>query len=223
MTLRLAIIVALCCLGSSATSLADAGPERLLPTATAQSIHAQGDYPDSLSLTPEPEPPPDWLQQLMRAIGDFFAAVGPFVRWLAYVLLAVGALYLVARLIRHVSDQKDATDTPVLQPVVETRRVGALQIPGDDPDSLAAEGKFDRAIYILLLRALRQAGWGSAPGDASRTAREVARSVAEADRRHPPLRDLVALAEPVRFGGVIAEAQLYERARRHYLDLCEAA
>lgn len=222
-TLRLATIIALCCSGLPATSVADAPQERPLPTATAQAIHAEGDYPDSLSLAPEPEEPPDWLRDLADAIGAFFEAVGPFLKVLLYGLLVVAVLYLVARLVNHLAEPGETSEDAQPTTVVRSQRVDELPIPPDDPDALAAQGQFDRAIYVLLLRALRQVGWGGAPGDASLTAREVAGGVAETDRRQSPLRQLVALSEPVRFGGVAAGAQTYGEARRHYLALCEGA
>jgi len=69
------------------------------------------------------------------------------------------------------------------------------------------------AILILLLRGFKELGWKSEGRGNSLTAREIVNSVSKDDHRLPPLRELLQVAELVRFGGRPASLEVFEQAK----------
>ena len=101
---------------------------------------------------PAPKPPPDWLKPLLEALG---ALSGPIT---LLVWLAIGAgvclvIFLIVRELYGVQlgwkGGKDFKKTGATdwRPDREKARVLLL-----DADALAAEGRFDEAVHMLLLR-----------------------------------------------------------------------
>ncbi|MEM8606753.1 MAG: DUF4129 domain-containing protein [Myxococcota bacterium] len=156
-----------------------------------------------------------------EAISAFFEAIAPVLEWIGYAVLAVLVLFLLHRLWKYLSDgESDFVDEPVTTAI--SARSSNDWLPSEDPDALAQAGDFERAIAVLLLLALRKFGWGARPEDRSRTAREVLAEVPPSDSRRTGLRALVDDVEPLRFGGVIADAGAYHRARSLFHALGEA-
>jgi hypothetical protein len=109
---------------------------------------------------PEQAPPPDWLQSFMEWLADVFAPVGAALvaSWfvLKWVLLAAGIALLLFALWR------------IFGPDLTRRRTGALQaedwVPDqgealallEEADRLAAEGLYDKATHLLLMRSVGQ-------------------------------------------------------------------
>ncbi|MDE1467183.1 hypothetical protein [Aurantiacibacter sp. D1-12] len=111
--------------------------------------------------TPEVEPPPDWLVQLLDALGSLFApiarllvAIWPVLMW---VLIIGGAALLLIALVR------------LIQPDFLRRRKkgeageeewspdqGEALALLEEADRLASEGRYDEATHLLLKRSVGQ-------------------------------------------------------------------
>ena len=123
--------------------------------------------------------PPEWLVAILKFLADLFAPLG---RWLGAgwsgieivlaVLAAVGVLWIGWMLFQRWRLARalavPAADTPVID------RAAALALL-EDADALAAEGRFDEAVHLLLQRSVHHIAtarpdWLSP----SSTAREIA-------------------------------------------------
>lgn len=96
--------------------------------------------------------PPTWLEPLAR----FFQAIAPFLKLLFWAGLAVGAglvLYFIARELMRVRFKP--RERPAAESVAdwrpEPRRARALLA---DADRLAAEGRYDEAVRLILHRGI---------------------------------------------------------------------
>ena len=193
------------------------------PSSVVSRIHSSGDYPDSLTLRESPDPPAPWLQELSESIGRFLDGIAPIVEIAVYAGLAVLAGFLVYRLLRHRGTRKEAEPEAPRAVVSRPRQPNENWLPFEDPEDLAAQGQYGRAVLLLLLLGLRRVGWGNHPRDRARTAREVLGDVPELDRRRSALGELVERVEPVRFGGLEADAQVYREVHAIFVRLREAA
>lgn len=103
----------------------------------------------------KPDPPPAWLKNL----GEALEALGPLFQvifWVVVALAVIGFLYLVARSMMGArfgglpGRGPNLTSEPDWRPTVEQARVLLA-----DADALAAEGRFDEAAHLLLLRGVQ--------------------------------------------------------------------
>jgi hypothetical protein len=110
----------------------------------------------SLPAVPPPKPPPEWIE----ALAKFFQALGPVFN----VLLWIGAAIIVGLLLYYIARElfgvrlgwsKKGKAGPTGQtdwrPDREKARVLLL-----DADALAAEGRYDEAVHMLLLRGVAE-------------------------------------------------------------------
>lgn len=109
-----------------------------------------------------PPPPPDWLADLMRAIGAVLEAAFPLFRivfWIGLAVLIAMILWMVAsaiyrRLRAFTPVDEDAVEQAAPEPVVfqpERARARALL---EEADRLAKEGRFAEAARVLLHRTI---------------------------------------------------------------------
>ncbi len=99
-----------------------------------------------------PPPPPKWAASL----ADLLAALGPLFQvifWGLVALAVIGLLYLIARSLMGArfggrpARRASSSGEPDWRPTVAQARVLLA-----DADALAAEGRFDEAAHLLLLR-----------------------------------------------------------------------
>ena len=194
------------------------------PSSVASQIHSNGDYPDSLTLREPPDPAAPWLRELSESIGRFLDGIAPIIEIVVYLGLALLVGFLVYRFLKHRAVPQEIEPEA---PRAAVSRVAAPPdenwLPFEDPEDLAARGQYRRAVLLLLLLGLRRVGWGNHPRDRARTAREVLRDVPESDRRRSALGELVERVEPVRFGGLEADADVYREVHGIFVRLREAA
>lgn len=102
--------------------------------------------------------PPEWLVAILRSLAELLAPLG---RWLGAgwggveivlaVLAAIGALWIGLTLLQRWRLTRalavPAADAPVID------RAAALALL-EDADALAAEGRFDEAVHLLLQRSV---------------------------------------------------------------------
>lgn len=150
-------------------------------------LRADGDLQFAPVTLPDiPPREPSWLAQLLdrifSALADLLGPLGPLLGgawwWLQWVLAAlVGAfaLYLLARLIGpDLFAGRRAKPAAAAQDEWRPDQAASLALL-EDADRLAAEGRFDEATHLLLLRSVSQIA-AARPDwvDPSSTARELA-------------------------------------------------
>ena len=100
---------------------------------------------------PPPEKPPAWVEPLLK----FLAGLGPVLQYVFWGGLAVGAaliIYFIAREFLPDSWLKAARAKPV---VTDWRpEPGKARALLEDADGLAAAGRFEEAIHMLLFRSI---------------------------------------------------------------------
>ncbi len=102
--------------------------------------------------------PPEWLVAILRFLAKLFEPLGQLIgaRWSGFevvlvALAAVGALWILWTLYQRwrftLALAVPTADTPVID------RAAALALL-EDADALAAEGRFDEAVHLLLQRSV---------------------------------------------------------------------
>lgn len=122
---------------------------------------------------------PGWLQRLGEWLADFFAPLGrffgaswPVLKWVLLALAITALLYLIYRLALPLLNRNSAATGADEDWVPQRAEAMALL---EDADRLAAEGRFDEAAHLLLLRSVSQIA-AARPDwvETSTTAREIA-------------------------------------------------
>ena len=163
---------------------------------------------------PPPEKPPAWVEPLLK----FLASLGPVLQYVFWGGLAVGAaliVYFIAReFVPETWFRRPRVPTAVTDWRPDTEKARALL---EDADSLAAAGRFEAAIHMLLFRSIDELV-ARRPG-AVRPA-FTARDIASLEVLPPVPRDaftrLAQAVERTFFGGRPADADEFGRARSDY-------
>lgn len=160
--------------------------------------------------------PPDlgWLEPILK----FIQAIAPVLKYLFWGGLILGAALILYFLVREFAPQSWFRRKKTVVPVTDWRpapeQARALL---EDADSLAAAGRFEEAIHLLLFRSIDDLV-SRRPG-AVRPAL-TARDIAGLSVLPPAARDAFArLAQAVErtfFGGLAAGADDFGRARADY-------
>lgn len=163
---------------------------------------------------PPPEKPPAWLEPLL----NFLVSLGPVLKYVFWGGLAVGAaliIYFIAReLVPETWFRKRRAVTPVVDWRPEPGKARALL---EDADQLAAAGKFEEAIHILLFRSIDDLVTRR-PGAVSPalTSRDIAGLDVLPGEARAAFTRLAQAVERTFFGGRPAQADEYGDARRDY-------
>jgi hypothetical protein len=138
------------------SAAAAARPESGVDFATAharllQDKSLQFDFPAVAG----PKPPPDWL----LALGRFLKEAAPVLKYVFWGMLAVGAaliLWFLAReLIRlRMPERRGAVHLAGAEPLWRPSEAQARALL-EDVDRLAADGRFDEAVHLLLFRSIQ--------------------------------------------------------------------
>lgn len=125
-----------------------------------------------------------WLAEVLEPLGQMFGSAWPVMKWVLIVLAIAGASFLLWRMMAPLFDRPEtgpAGDGGGWSP----HRADALALL-EDADRLAADGHFDEATRLLLLRSVGQIA-AARPDwvEPSSTARELAAlpALPEAARR----------------------------------------
>ena len=109
---------------------------------------------------PEPDPPPDWLRDLLTWLGELFAPLArglvsawPWLQWVLVALAAVVLLFVLWRLLEPylLRERRKREDAGEWVPD-EAEALALLE----DADRLAEEGRYDEATHLLLKRSVGQ-------------------------------------------------------------------
>ena len=177
---------------------------------------------------PKTPDPPGWLQDLGKWLSEFFAPLGrwlgdswPIMKWVLLALAIAFLLYLIYQLIA---------------PLIETRGSSASEEPDDwvprreealalleDADQLAAEGRFDEATHMLLLRSVSQIA-NARPNwvEPSSTAREIAALPALPDAARTAFSAISSRVERSLFALRSLGAEDWQAARAAYAEFALA-
>jgi len=137
--------------GSGIAEAGQPGAEQTFAAAHASLLKTPGMQFDFAG-APAPPPPPSWLEPLIK----FLQAIAPVFPYIFWGGVGLGAALLLFFIVRELAPERwfrnrkraevAATDW---RPEAETAR--ALL---EDADSLAAAGRFDEAIHLLLFRSI---------------------------------------------------------------------
>lgn len=174
----------------------------------------------SLPGVPEPKPPPDWLKPLLEALGAASGAV-TLVVWAVIILGVALVIFLIVRELYGVQlgwkGGKDFKKTGATdwRPDREKARILLL-----DADGLAAEGRYDEAVHMLLLRGVADitARRPRLIGPAL-TSRDIAALPDLPDRARPAFGLIAEIVERSFFGGRPVDEAGWLQAREAYEQL----
>jgi hypothetical protein len=179
---------------------------------------ARADLQFTLGEPPAEPPPPtsSWLSQLLDGLGPIFNIVF----WGALAAVIAGILYFIGREVlqsRYGGDRRVKSVEPVQQTAYrpEPERARALIA---DADSLAAQGRFEEAVRILLHRSIDDIEQ-RAPRSIKRaqTSREISRLSILSGAAAEAFAPLVRAVEQAWFGGAELKADDYQRCRDSYV------
>lgn len=163
---------------------------------------------------PPPPAPPAWLEPLL----EFLQAIGPALAYVFWGGLIVGAALIVYFIAREFVPETWFRRPRGKTPVADWRPdEGAARALLEDADRLAADGRYDEAIHILLFRSIDDLV-SRRPGAVrpALTSRDIAGlEVLPADARTAFAR-LAQAVERAFFGGRPADAETFGSARRDY-------
>ncbi|MBI1407106.1 MAG: DUF4129 domain-containing protein [Caulobacter sp.] len=138
-------------LASTVQSVPTAGPDPAALERAHAAMLANKALQHTLPDAPKPKPPPDWLIAFL----DTLAAFGPVLQFLIWGLVIVGAALIIFLIVRELFGVQLGWKSGALtlngqtdwRPDQEKARILLA-----DADALAAEGRFEEAVHILLLR-----------------------------------------------------------------------
>ncbi len=200
--------------------------EKSLAAAHAKLLAAKDLQFDFTAYEPPP-PPPDWLANLMNALGKAFVAVAPAMKYVfwAGLALAVGliAWFLVRDLIRIRPGDK-ARPANLIDGEQPWRPAAArARALLSDADALAAEGRFAEAAHLLLARSIDDFS-DLRPGVVrpALTSRDLARLDAMPAEARGAFASIAQVVERSLFGGRPVDADGFAACRRAYHDFALA-
>ena len=163
---------------------------------------------------PAPPPPPPWLEPLVELL-KAIAPVLPYIFWGGVILGAALILYFIARELAPASwFRKKKAEAAVADWRPEPEKARALL---EDADGLAAAGRFEEAIHLLLFRSIDDLR-ARRPGAVkpALTSRDIAGLDALPAAPRDAFARLARAVELTFFGGRPAGADEFGAARRDY-------
>jgi hypothetical protein len=169
---------------------------------------------------PEQRETPEWIRNTLRALGNFIDWVGggwTVIMWIAIALVVIALAFAIfpplrAWLADRLAARAGVIATPGWVPEVAVAR--ALLV---EADQLAAAGRYDEAVRLLLHRSVEDIErWRGDPLRPSWTSRDIARIDALPDAARTVFGRIVADVERSLFAGhPLGEAD-WARARADY-------
>jgi len=188
-----------------------------------EALRGDGDIQFARVTIPENPPPPDWLVRLQEWLAEVLAPVSvwlaeawPVLKWVLLALFIALVLYLLIRLIgpdmirRHKRTEAEEAWTP--------EHAAALALL-EEADRLAAEGRFDEATHLLLMRSVGQIA-EARPDlvEPATTARELAALSVLPDAARNAFGVIAARVERSLFALRHLDADDWQAARSAYAD-----
>jgi hypothetical protein len=210
-----------------AAELAAGGGAGASGEAALRAAHARllGDKAIQFAFTPQPRIAPihlpPWLRALAHALGVAIRFVSPLVVYLFWVGLALAAVivvYLILREVFGVRFSRGRRRTPARPSPADWRpealKAGALLA---DADRLAAEGRYDEAIHLLLYRSIDEIE-DRRPHlvRPALTSRDIAALEALPETARATFGQIAQVVERSLFGGRPVQASSYAECRTAY-------
>lgn len=209
----------------------------------AESVHIQGGYPDTLHTPSEnrEELVPLYGSDIIPMPGELIASKedvkkeerhkqqillpASTAKTLSCMILAVAVLIIIIFfiwIITDISRNKPGYSSSGLS----VKRVQKRSASEDetvilfrDPDALAASGDMEAAVTALIEKALSLTGWRPVGRERSLTAREVLSGLKDNDLKKTQLVRIVSTGEAVRFGGIPATMEIYQRMKSFLAEI----
>ncbi|MHA7820083.1 MAG: hypothetical protein ACX930_10605 [Erythrobacter sp.] len=224
-------------------NLGAAGTQGASPSAPAswRELRENGDIQfEPVTTVPPPPPEPrepgwfeqalvsffQWLGELLAPIGQLLGVSWPVLQWILLALLVVFIVYFAIRTFgpmslrgRNAKDRaKSAMSEPEWQPTKE-ESVALLE----DADRLAAEGRFDEATHLLLMRSVTQISEARPDWvEPSSTSRELAALPALSNAARGAFATISERVERNLFALRSLDRSDWEAARKAYADFALA-
>jgi hypothetical protein len=199
---------------TGAASDAGAAAERKLAAAHQALLNTPGLQFDFKAVA-APRPPPPWLEALFKAL-ESAAPVLKYVFWGGLILGVALVAWFVLREFAgfRLGGTRSAKDFAGAGLKPEPERARALL---EEADRLAAEGRFDEAIHVLLFRSIDDIA-GRKPGAVrpALTSRDIARLDAMPGEARSAFTRIAEAVERSFFGGRAADAEAFGRCRADY-------
>jgi hypothetical protein len=163
---------------------------------------------------PAPPPPPDWLEPLLKAL-KVIAPVLPYIFWGGVILGLALILFFIAReLVPERWFRRKRADVAAVDWRPDAEQARALL---DDADGLAAAGRFEEAIHLLLFRSIDDLR-SRRPGAVkpALTSRDIAGLEVLPAAPRAAFASLARAVELTFFGGRPADAVAFGAARQDY-------
>lgn len=189
-----------------------------------RALRADGEIQFAPLKPPERAEPPDWLEAIIRFLGQ---ALGPLAYPLMWVAIAVGVT-LVALVLWQIVGPLVLGQRASRRATEEAREwapdTGEALALLDDADRLAAEGRYDEATHLLLKRSVGHIA-AARPGllEPSTTAREIAELPALSEAARGAFALIAGRVERSLFALRSLTADDWHAARAAYADFALAA
>jgi len=173
----------------------------------------QFDFPD---YAPTPPQTPSWLEALARLL----EALGPGLKWIfigGLVLAAALVLFFIGRelLYARMPKRKAKTAGEAADDWRPTEQAARTLL--EDADRLAAEGRFDEAVHLLLFRSIEDiAARRPQAVRPALTSRDLARAEGLPGEARRAFSAIAAAVERSFFGGRAVDAVGFTECRRAY-------
>jgi hypothetical protein len=171
----------------------------------------------------EPNPPPQWLVDLLNAIGRFIEWAGPVWSWLFWIILAALIVLLIVlavpslrqRLKELVYLRKRRVEPA--EPARWAPTIDAARQLLAEADALAMAGRYEEAVRLLLHRSIEDIQrWRGELVRPSQTSRDIAALDALPGEARPIFGRIVAIVERSLFAGRMLARSDWENARNDY-------
>ncbi len=176
-------------------------------------------------------PPPkpvhlEWLANFFKALGELFAPLGPILPWLLYGLAATVVVLILIPVVRlfintRFDRLRDRDRLNADAPWRPTREAVAALL--GDIDALAAAGRFDEAVHLLLVRSV--ADINAYRPDMVRphySARDILIHPLLPAGARPAFERIVGWVEKSYFAGIAVGKAGFDACREAYVDFVAA-
>ncbi len=164
----------------------------------------------------DPPSPPGWL----RWLGDFLQAIGPALKWVFWIGLALIAGLILYAIVREILRLRAPPAKPTVPPSIADEWRPNAQAARDllaEADALAGRGMYAEAAHLLLLRSVQDIEKRQPRAvRVSLTTREIASLKAMPDAARPAFVLIGAMVERSLFGGDAVGASDFADCRRAY-------
>lgn len=159
------------------------------------------------------ETPPFWLEPLVRLL----ASMGPFLKYLFWGGLAVGAMLLAWMVVSETFGMRLTRRKRPSPPAGWRPDPVAARALLDQADRLAAQSQFEQAIHLILFQSIDDLA-GRRPGAVrpAQTSRDLAQSLSMPDAARQAFSRITETVERSFFGGRVVAAEDFQRCRQDY-------